>query len=251
VTRVLITNDDGISSEGLRCLAVAALKLGYEVVVAAPFKDLSGASASLSATRTEGAVLVEKRNLEGLDGSLVLCVDAAPAFIAHAALRGSYGDPPDVIWSGINRGANTGNAILHSGTVGAALTARAQGTRSMAVSLASPSPQHWATAGEVASHLAPILLSSTAPVMLNVNVPDVAGSQLRGLRRASLARFGTVQTTPADPDRGQAGITVSDFDPATEPCSDAALVVSGFATVTPLDPICEAAHVAVTGLELL
>ncbi|MBO0713178.1 MAG: hypothetical protein J2O39_00315 [Acidimicrobiales bacterium] len=251
MTRVLITNDDGISSEGLRCLGTAAVKLGHEVVVAAPFKDLSGASASLSATQTEGTVRVEETNLEGLGGSLVLCVDAAPAFIALAALRGSYGPPPDLVLSGINRGANTGNAILHSGTVGAALTARAQGTRSMAVSLASPSPRHWDTAGEVASHLAQVLLSSTTPVMLNVNVPDVGRPELRGLRRASLARFGTVQARPADPDRGQSAMTVSDFDPETEPCSDAALVASGFATVTPLDPICEAAHVAVTGLELL
>ena len=79
--------------------------------------------------------------------------------------------------------------------------------------------------------------------MLNVNAPNVAVAELRGLRRARLASFGAVQTNVAESGEGWVRVTVADLDAEYEPGTDAALVADGYATVTPLRPICEAADV--------
>lgn len=135
--RCLITNDDGIHSEGLRVLAQVALEAGFEVVVVvAPMRESSGASASITAIEEDGHFVVEPRPLDGLeDACTVLAVGGLPAFIALTGMRGAFGPAPDVVLSGINNGPNTGYAVLHSGTVGAALTASTFGARAMAVSL--------------------------------------------------------------------------------------------------------------------
>ena len=147
--RVLVTNDDGISSEGIRHLALVAQAAGLDVVVAAPRDQASGSSASLTAVEAEGRSLVEDRHLDGLDGVPTYAVAATPGFITLIATRGAFGRAHDVVISGINKGANTGTAILHSGTVGAALTAGTNGCRALAVSLAGESPTNWETAARV------------------------------------------------------------------------------------------------------
>jgi len=134
--RCLVTNDDGIRSEGVRVLAQVALEAGFEVVVAAPMQECSGASASITAVEEDGHFIVEPRSLPGLeDACTVLAVGGLPAFIALTAMRGAFGPPPDIVLSGINNGPNTGYAVLHSGTVGAALTASTFGARALAVSV--------------------------------------------------------------------------------------------------------------------
>ena len=139
--RALVTNDDGIGSEGIRQLALTAVGLGLDVVVAAPLTDASGSSASLLAVQEDSRIVVERRAIAGLDGVPTYGVAAAPGFISLLAVRGAFGPPPDLVLSGINRGLNTGHAILHSGTVGAALTASTLGCRGVAVSLESGWPE--------------------------------------------------------------------------------------------------------------
>src|SRR5687768_6804026 len=117
--RVLVTNDDGIDSPGILALARAALEVGLDVTVAAPSWDSSGASASLTAVERDGRFLLSKETLPGLDGVRAFGVEAAPAFIVRAAVRGAFGPEPDLVLSGVNHGPNTGHAVLHSGTVGA------------------------------------------------------------------------------------------------------------------------------------
>ena len=123
-------------------------------------------------------------------------------------MHGAFGDPPDAVLSGVNRGANAGRAVLHSGTVGAALTAAAAGIRGLAVSLDVAFPvtddegRHWATAARVGVDLLPALASAAAGVVFNVNTPDVAYADLRGVRRAGLARFGQVQMTVVESGEG-------------------------------------------------
>src|SRR5688572_27496371 len=135
MTRVLITNDDGVDAPGLRSLARAAVAAGLDTVVAAPLREQSGMSAAMIATERDGRVVLEARDLVGLDGTPAYGVAGSPGFIALIASRGAFGPAPGLVLSGINRGANAGRAILHSGTVGAALTAAARGARAMAVSL--------------------------------------------------------------------------------------------------------------------
>src|SRR5205814_8623079 len=81
--RCLVTNDDGIGSEGLRVLALVAPEAGLEVVVAAPMQECSGASASITAVEQDGRFVVESRAVAGLEGArAVLAVGGLPAFIA-------------------------------------------------------------------------------------------------------------------------------------------------------------------------
>jgi 5'-nucleotidase len=133
--------------------------------------------------------------------------------------------------------------------VGAALTARTQGLPGLAVSLAGAHPEHWGTAAEMAGEVLRHLLAAGEPLVLNLNVPDLPASRLRGLRRARLAPLGRVQTTIIDIGQGYVQIGVAaEEDPEHEPGTDAALLAAGFATVTALQSICERDDVELTGI---
>lgn len=232
--RALITNDDGIDSPGLTVLAEVALDAGYEVVVAAPARESSGASASLLGAEQDGRLMIEERRSPGLpDGVPSYAIRAAPALIAFIAAHDELGRRPDVVLSGVNRGSNTGNAVIHSGTVGAAFSAATNKIRAMAVSIASAAPQHWATAGLVAAHALTWLGErSQADGVLNVNVPDVPAEDLLGLRKAPLAAFGAVQARVHEVRQGQFMVTYAEIDPWTDLGSDAGMLAEGWATLT-------------------
>jgi 5'-nucleotidase len=254
--RCLVTNDDGIDSEGLRVLARVALDAGFEVVVAAPMKECSGASASITAVEEGGHFVVEPRTLPGLeDASAVLAVGGLPAFIALTGMRGAFGPVPDIVLSGINNGPNTGYAVLHSGTVGAALTASTFGARAMAVSInvrmytvsgagvaatAASSPC-WDTAAEFARRTLPELLGSEPGTVLNINAPNIPLEDVKGFEQARLARFGAVQTNVAERGEGYVKLALAEIDAEYEPGTDAALIAAGYASITPLRAVCEAA----------
>ena len=241
MTVALITNDDGIDSAGLCALARAALDAGLEVIVAAPARQSSGSSASIIAAEEDGRIMIEHRELEGLDGVPVFAVRAAPALIALVAANGAFGPVPDLLFSGINHGANVGRAILHSGTVGAALTGGLNGARALAVSLdvgMHPARLHWDAASAPLRELLPHLLEQPAGTVLNLNLPN-SEAPLE-LREAALAPFGIVQTTMTR-DAGFVQLGVEDLPITPEPGSDAALLAEGFATVTSLSAVREAA----------
>lgn len=239
--RALVTNDDGIDAAGLRTLAAVAVDAGLDVVIAAPHAEFSGASASLTALGTDGRLLVHDRSIDGLDGVRAVGVEAAPAFITFAAVHGAFGPVPDLVLSGVNHGPNTGHAVLHSGTVGAALTAATQGRRALAVSMASEAPVHLDTAAAVARRALRWLLAADTgdPFALSVNVPDVALPELRGLRPARLAAFGAVQASVAEVGEGFVTLTIAAVDAVHEPGTDAALLLDGWATATVLVGPCE------------
>jgi 5'-nucleotidase len=238
MSRVLVTNDDGVDSVGLHCLGALAHELGHEVVVAAPWSESSGASASLTALKQVGQIASEQRVVPALADVPVFAVQATPAMIVLVAAAGAFGEVPEVVLSGVNRGANTGRAVLHSGTVGAALTAVSHGMRAMAVSLASATPKHWDGAVEAARRAFP-LLDDQARAIVNVNAPDVPAEQIRGPRAARLATFGVVQTTVLETGSGLIRLAVKDEDAENEEGTDAALLAAGWATVTLVDPFCE------------
>ncbi|MFC9971510.1 5'/3'-nucleotidase SurE [Spirillospora sp. NPDC127200] len=241
IKRVLVTNDDGIDSPGLHCLARTARDCGLEVVVAAPREEASGSGAGLTAVRREGRVAAEPRELPDLDGVPAYAVAAAPGYIALVGVNGAFGDPPDLVLSGINLGANAGHAVLHSGTVGAVLTARTNGVAGLAVSLdVGPDPR-WDTAAAVAAEVLTSLLAVDAPVAVNLNVPNLPFPQVRPLRLAPLASFGAVQTMIAEHGQGFLRTAVEAVDPSGEPDSDAGLLARGHATVTFLEPVCQSA----------
>ncbi|GLY48773.1 5'/3'-nucleotidase SurE [Lentzea sp. NBRC 102530] len=232
--RALITNDDGIDSPGLWALASAALESGLDVVVAAPTSQASGTSASVAALGDDGRVVSERRTSPHLDVE-AYAVAAHPGLISLIACRGGFGGKPDVVLSGINLGANVGRAIVHSGTVGAALTAHLNDVTAMAVSLDvgldAPEPL-WDKAGEVVRVVLPALLEMPAATVLSVNVPNVA--EVRGLRWAELARFGAVQSRVDDVGDGEVELVHVYSEQSLVPGTDTALLAEGYATLTAL-----------------
>ena len=267
MTRILVTNDDGIDSPGLRWLARAAARDGHDVVVAAPVTEASGSSAAMTAVEEHGKIILHKRELPHAKHIPAYAVAASPAYIVLLALREAFGEPPEMIFSGINRGANAGSAVVHSGTVGATLTGSYAGLHGLAVSLDVLSPRtsstrsagaalaaidheedekrHWSSAAELAVRLVPTLAHTPPGTVFNLNVPDLHLDGIRGLRRASLAQFGQVQVSIAEAGEGFVRTAVQAADDLLEPDTDLAALAEHFAVVTPIRPPVEAVDVKI------
>jgi 5'-nucleotidase len=256
--RALITNDDGIHGAGLRWLARAALEAGLEVVVAAPDYEASGSSAALTAIYRERRLSVTHADLGDDLPVEAYGVQASPGYVVMLAVIGTFGRKPDLVLSGINRGANTGHVVLHSGTVGAALTGANHGIAAMAVSLnvqleedsggasmaeffsgVERESLHWATASEVARRALSTLDHVERGMVLNVNVPNIPLSALAGVRQAKLAPFGHVQMAVAESGEGYVRTTVERTTGRLAKDTDAALLDRGYATMTVVTSIQE------------
>jgi 5'-nucleotidase len=197
--RILVTNDDGIDSEGIRLLAAALQPLG-EVVVVAPDCEYSGASAALG---TLHLIRPEVHRAHIDDADEAWAITGPPALAVMFARLGAFGPRYDLVVSGINPGANVGRAVYHSGTVGAAITARNSNINAMAVSQSVSGAsvegqgwdemlkgQRWQTAAAVAAAVAERMLADPpAPaVAVNLNVPNLPLDEVRGWRYATLGR---------------------------------------------------------------
>lgn len=257
VAEVLVTNDDGIDAPGLRALAEAARADGLSVTVAAPAQEASGVSAGLSAYTDDDRVVMHRVTLPGLDDVAAFSVAASPAYIVVLATLGAFGPQPDAVLSGINRGANAGRAVLHSGTVGAAFTAAAYGLPALAASLDVLSPlsaasggnalavldetedesHHWSTAAGYVRQLLPRLDDLPPQQVLNLNVPDRPADEVAEIREAALATFGQVQMTVAESGRDFVRTTVQQSRPKADPHTDLALLTAGYATLTTLQAV--------------
>ena len=236
----LITNDDGINSTGIRVLASCAEEAGLEVLVAAPSWDSSGASASLTAVESDGRLALGDAQLAGVRGRC-LSLEAAPAFIVRSAMSGAFGAIPDVVLSGVNHGPNTGHAVLHSGTVGAALTAATHGVPTVAFSLDTLGHgTNWATVAEVVRAVLGGSEWDRHPgLALNLNIPDVPRAQVRGLEPARLAPFGAVTVNVTEIGAGYVSLRYSEPDEQAADGTDVALLRGGHATVSVLEPLGE------------
>jgi 5'-nucleotidase len=196
--RILVTNDDGVDAVGLHVLARRLTALG-DVVIAAPDREYSGAGAALG---TLHLIRPEVRRVEVQGVPDAWSVTGPPALCVMFARLGVFGGAFDLVVSGINPGANSGRAIYHSGTVGAALTARNGGVSGLAVSQAVNdfgvegqgwdemlTNQRWDTAAEIGAQVAKAMLQDLPadPVVLNVNVPNRSIDALAGWRRTEVA----------------------------------------------------------------
>jgi 5'-nucleotidase len=174
--KVLLVNDDGIHAPGLVAME-RALSSWAEVWTVAPLEEQSAKSHSFS--------LREPLRVEEM-GERRFGVSGSPADCTYMALHALLPEPPGLVVSGINQGANLGNDVPYSGTAAAAREACIAGVPSLAISLrASRGAQsHWETACEVGLRVGRSLLSEPLPpyVFLNVNVPNVPLDELRGLR---------------------------------------------------------------------
>lgn len=232
--RLLVTNDDGIDSPGLHRL-VAELSSAFELVVAAPDRDMSGSGTGIGRFDPAGGVDLNRVELDGVEAYTVA---GPPGLAIMAAALGGFGPTPDLVVSGINAGLNTGHSVIHSGTVGAVLAARSLTGSGLAVSLASSDPWHWATAAVLARLMVEWMLKRTGmSSVINLNAPGLPLSEVRGLRWADLDRFGYFQVATADPAGRKLQFEVTGADAGIDPGSDTALCREGFATLTPLSTV--------------
>ena len=207
--RIFVTNDDGIDSLGLHILARAMLPFG-EVVVGAPDTEYSGASSSFGALHLIRPEL-HKSNIEGIDEAW--SITGPPALCVMFARLGAFGEPFDLVVSGINPGANVGRSVYHSGTIGACLTARNGGINGVAVSQAVDEGgymgqgieemlknQKWDSAAEIAA-IAVEEMSTNLPKeasVLNINVPNLKLSEMKGWRETKVGTDLIRQMTQVD-----------------------------------------------------
>ncbi|MFA7243234.1 MAG: 5'/3'-nucleotidase SurE [Sulfuricellaceae bacterium] len=169
--RILLSNDDGYFAPGLACLA-QTLSAIADVTVVAPERDRSGASNSLTLDRP--------LSLRQAPGGYYF-VNGTPTDCVHLAVTGMLPELPDMVISGINHGANMGDDTVYSGTVAAATEGFLLGIPSLAVSLAGKSGNFQAAA-RVVLEIVERCRSSPfpQPILLNVNVPDIAYEELQG-----------------------------------------------------------------------
>ena len=189
--RILVTNDDGVESDGLWALARRVRDAGHQVVVAAPQQDMTGMGSAIGGDLAHGEIAAPAHERADLDAPC-FAVDGPPALCVMLAQLGAFGDPFSVVVSGVNPGLNCGRSTLHSGTVGAAMTAANNGAHGLAFSLdVDGNPPHWDTA----TALAPELIERVAGIdrgrrVVNVNVPNLAQGEVTGVEITSLAKWG-------------------------------------------------------------
>lgn len=238
--RLLVTNDDGIGSDGIAALAGCLAAAGHDVLVVAPDGDHSGSGAALGDLRPDVDLPVRRVELPGSPDVPAWALAGPPALTVVAANLGAFGAPPDLVVSGINAGLNTGRSILHSGTVGAALAAQNFGISGLAVSVDRGDRWYWDTAAVIATSLVPLVARGPARSVINLNVPALPCAEVHGIRWARLAPFGAVRATLSsqDDERLQFELTPSGYEPPAD--TDQGTVQAGWAALTTLVGVVEA-----------
>lgn len=175
--RLLLTNDDGIDSPGLRALWEAARSLG-EVTIVAPTREQSGVGHGIS---IKEALRVFPWRVDGVRG---YAVQGTPSDCVKVALYDLLESPPDIVLSGINLGLNVGINALYSGTVAAALEGAMNGIPGLAL---STDELDFGRVSRLAVRLARLLRDSDFPphTILNVNVPQDATGGIRITRQSA------------------------------------------------------------------
>lgn len=182
--RILLTNDDGIDSEGLIALK-RALSAAGDLVVIAPDHNWSAAGH----TKTMHKPLRVTKVRMSQDGEGYAC-DGTPSDCVALSMLGFAGDRPSLVVSGINKGANLGGDISYSGTVAAAMEAVVNGVPGIAISLASYRQWDFESATRFAAHLVTQVLEKglDPDVLLNVNVPNLPMHRIRGVQVTRLGK---------------------------------------------------------------
>jgi 5'-nucleotidase len=229
--RILLSNDDGIDAPGIQAL-ILGLKDQAEIWVAAPDRDRSGASNSLTLDAPIRALEVAPRQFK---------VYGTPTDCVHLALGGLLDFKPDMVISGINNSANMGDDTLYSGTVAAAMEGRLLGLPAIAVSLVTRNHVgvHYPTAVRTVQWLLARLAEQplTAPTLLNVNVPDVPFEDLQGFQCTRLGhRHHSEPLVPMHDPRGRRVYWVGPAGPEADagPGTDFDAVRHMRVSVTPL-----------------
>jgi len=252
--RIMVTNDDGINSTGLHKLARAIRPLG-EVVIVAPDREYSGAGAAVG-TPIDEKPEAHKVDIEGIDEAWA--VNGPPALLAMFAVAGVFNGPFDLVVSGINPGANVGNSVYHSGTIGAATTARNRGITGIAISQAIDldgvdawghdkeawdailANQKWDSAAAISAAVVAAVIASppTEPSVLNINIPSAELSDIKGWRYTSVGQGAgrdiTTAKLEADHNNPETHLIKLAWGPPRDldPMSDGGAVMDGYVSLS-------------------
>lgn len=228
---LLVVNDDGIDASGIQALALVASRVG-EVVVCAPEREYSGAAMSLS-----GGVPIRSRAVPDKGAGLQYAVAGTPTECVKLGLFHLGDRQPDLVLSGINHGGNSALYALHSGTVGAAITAAMQGCRAVAFSrLHGCREVDWTPYLPYCEELINLSLRDLKPgSVLNVNFPS---GEPRGFKvcRQAKASFATEVEQRQDiwgRDYYWFSDRMLDLEPAASD-SDLAALREGYISVVPI-----------------
>ncbi len=227
--KILVSNDDGYDAPGITALAAALSSLA-DVTVVAPSRNRSATSNSITVDRP--------LRIAQADNGFYF-VDGTPADCVHLAVTGFLDFRPDLVVSGVNDGANLGDDTIYSGTVAAAMEGYLLGIPSIAVSLAARPATRFDTAAQVARDIVARYqkrLPST-PWLLNVNVPDLPYTEIKGIRTVRLGR--RHQAEPAVKATNEKGIVEYRVGPVGKaadsgPDTDFGTIAEGYVSVTPL-----------------
>jgi 5'-nucleotidase len=235
--RILLTNDDGINARGLDLLETVARRFSDDIWVVAPTEEQSGAGHSLTLTRPVRVRRHDNRRFS-VAGTPT---DAVMMALAHI-MKDS---PPDLILSGINRGANLAEDVTYSGTVSAAMEGALAGVRSIALSQAYSLDGMGDTVPFAAAEawaeraLAPIIDMEMAPgSLLNVNFPALPPEQVKGVRicRQGIRDYGRLRLVERQDPRGYTYFWFG-LAPVVETpghSTDLEVIADGYVSVTPL-----------------
>jgi 5'-nucleotidase len=232
--RVLLTNDDGITSPGLHALAGAFVRT-HETTVVAPEHERSATGHAITLHKP----LRARRALGYPSGVTAWATNGTPADCVVLGVLELLSEPPDVVVSGVNVGANLGRDVTYSGTVSGAMEGAILGIPSIAVSVAAFEGVRFDVAVRFATYLAHQILERRLPcdTLLNVNVPNLPPERLKGvmLARQSERRYLSSLEKRTDP-RGHTyyWLTGQRDGAVGEPGTDAWALASGYISVTPI-----------------
>jgi 5'-nucleotidase len=227
MAHILITNDDGIQAEGLRALVGAVAGLGT-ISVVAPSHERSAAAQSLTLRQPIFWDQVGEREW---------AVEGTPADSVILALNKLLPNRPDLVISGVNRGANLGENVFYSGTVGAAMEAAINHIPAIAVSVAHKGRGfRFEEAAKFARDLAQMVLSEGLPdgVLLNVNVPLSWNGSVRFTRQSKKVTRNVLQEGTDPRGRSFYWLLEQEHIEGLDPKSDYAAVFDGAVSISPL-----------------
>ena len=230
--RILVTNDDGIHAPGLKVLEKIARSLSDDVWVVAPESEHSGASHALTLRRPLQVHRINNRRFV-VSGTPTDCVLLA---IHHLVPK----KRPDLVLSGVNRGANLGEDVIYSGTVAAAMEASLLGIPAIAFSqVRDKQVLHWKTAERFGPEVVRKLTSIDWPksVLMNVNFPACTPDKVTGIETGGQGRrISTVEVVRAKDPFEREVLWIGDFpnDEPEDPSSDLAVSLRNAIAVTPL-----------------
>lgn len=227
--RILLSNDDGVNAKGMQVLQQALMAIA-EVTTVGPDRNCSGASNSLT--------LLNPLRTQQLENGFI-AVNGTPTDCVHLAISQLLDFTPDLVVAGINHGANLGDDVLYSGTVAAATEGRHLGLPAIAVSLAGREEQHFATAAHVTVQVIQKLKSHPLPAdqILNINVPAIPLSELKGIQVTRLGRRHKAETMTSTTDPwGRKIYWYGSLGPELDAGegTDFYAIANGYASVTPL-----------------